>query len=188
VVLADDGADARTLAARCPHAIVIVAGERVIERTASVLRETAFPRQRVIGLAGEPSAARLRSLLASELRVGPAAVNVLVLGGPGARMIVSAPPGVPKERLDDLVEHVRAADDAGAAPVLTGAAAQAVIDAITADSRRVVVCAAQCSGEYGLDGSVVAVPVVLGTPGIERIVEIELDPAQRDALHAAALA
>jgi malate dehydrogenase len=189
VVLADAELplEAAQLAARCPNAVVVVAGEHVLERTAEVLRETAFPRQRVIGLAGEPSAARLRSLLAAELGVWPAAVNVLALGGPGSRLVVSAPSGLPRDRFEAIVEEDRSAGERAAGPALSAAVADAVVDAIACDSRRVIVCAVRCAGEYGIADGVVAAPVVLGADGMQRVVEVALEPQQRAALAAAAV-
>ena len=47
------------------------------------------------------------------------------------------------------------------------------------DKRRVLPCAAQLNGEYGVNGLYVGVPVVLGANGVEKIIEIELDAEEK---------
>src|SRR5260221_5642059 len=49
------------------------------------------------------------------------------------------------------------------------------------DKKRVVPCAAYLNGEYGVKDMYVAVPVVIGSKGVERIVEIELAGKDREA-------
>ena len=56
------------------------------------------------------------------------------------------------------------------------------VDAIMLDEKRVPPCAASLEGEHGIDGLYVGVPVKLGAGGIEQIVELDLDEAERDAL------
>jgi malate dehydrogenase len=49
------------------------------------------------------------------------------------------------------------------------------------DKKRVLPCAAWLTGQYGVTGLYVGVPVVIGTGGVERIVEIELNSPERSA-------
>ena len=63
-----------------------------------------------------------------------------------------------------------------------GAAAAQMVDAIVLDEKRVLPCTAYLEGEYGIDGLYMGVPVVLGSKGIERIVELDLDDAEQQAL------
>ena len=69
-----------------------------------------------------------------------------------------------------------------------GAAAAQMVDAIMLDEKRVLPCTAYLEGEYGIDGLYMGVPVKLGAGGIEAIVELELDEAEREALAASAAA
>jgi malate dehydrogenase len=61
-----------------------------------------------------------------------------------------------------------------------------MVDAIVLDEKRVLPCTAYLEGEYGIDGLYMGVPVVLGSKGVERIVELDLDDAERRALAASA--
>jgi malate dehydrogenase len=60
------------------------------------------------------------------------------------------------------------------------------VTAMVLDERRVLPCTAFLEGEYGIDGLYMGVPVVLGSSGIERIVELDLDDAEQQALRASA--
>jgi malate dehydrogenase len=57
-----------------------------------------------------------------------------------------------------------------------------MVEAVVKDKKRLVPCAAYCDKEYGVGGYFVGVPVVLGTGGVERIVELSLLPTERAAL------
>ena len=59
-----------------------------------------------------------------------------------------------------------------------------MVDAVVLDEKRVLPCTAYLEGEYGIDGLYMGVPVVLGAGGIERIVELDLDEAEQQALKA----
>jgi malate dehydrogenase len=61
-----------------------------------------------------------------------------------------------------------------------------MVDSIVLDEKRVLPCTAYLEGEYGIDGLYMGVPVVLGSKGIERIVELDLDDAEQQALKASA--
>ena len=69
---------------------------------------------------------------------------------------------------------------------VTEQVAAASPDAIVLDEKRVLPCTAYLEGEYGIDGLYMGVPVVLGSRGIERIVELDLDDAEQQALKASA--
>jgi hypothetical protein len=164
VAILGEGAGEREhaqLALHCPDAVAVVTGARPLERTVAALRETEFPRARVIGVAGAPSAARLRARLAADEGVSPASVVL--------------PP-----------DWVTAGDEDPPGPALAAALAGEVLDAVLDDSRRVVLCAVRCDGEYGIDGAVVAAPVVLGAGGVRRIVEVALDDASLRRLRSSA--
>ena len=69
----------------------------------------------------------------------------------------------------------------GSAFYAPAASAIAMAEAYLKDKKRVLPCAALLEGQYGLDGLYVGVPVVIGAGGIERIVEIQLEPAEQAA-------
>jgi len=57
-----------------------------------------------------------------------------------------------------------------------------MVEAIIKDKRRILPCAAYCQKEYGVAGYFVGVPCILGKGGVESIVEVELDAAERKLL------
>src|SRR5438045_8021914 len=70
----------------------------------------------------------------------------------------------------------------GSAFYAPSAAVAEMVDAIVFDQKRVLPCAALCQGEFGINDLFVGVPCRLGAEGLEEIVQIELEDAERDAL------
>ena len=180
----------------CPDAFVIVI-TNPLDAMVGVMRQvTGFPAARVVGMAGVLDSARFRYFLAEEFDVSVEDVTAFVLGGHGDTMVplvrYSTVAGIPlpdlvkmgwttQEKLDAIVQRTR---DGGAEIVgllKTGSAfyapassAIAMAEAYLKDKKRLLPCAAHLTGQYGVDGIYVGVPVVIGAGGVERIVEIEL--------------
>ena len=184
---------------RSPDAIVIVVTNPLDAMCHVAFDTTQFPRQRVIGMAGILDSARFRTFLAWELGVSVRDVTGFVLGGHGDTMVpvvsYTNVAGIPvrqrisDDRLEEIVQRTRDGGaevgkllQKGSAFYAPAAAVAEMVDAIVFDQKRVLPCAALCQGEYGIDGLFVGVPVRLGAEGIEEIVEIELDDAERDQL------
>src|SRR5436305_10391383 len=184
---------------RSPDSIVIVVTNPLDAMCHVAFDTTSFPRQRVLGMAGILDSARFRTFLAWELGVSARDVTGFVLGGHGDTMVpvvsYSNVAGVPVRqkisdaRLEEIVQRTR---DGGAEVVkllqkgsafyAPAAAVAEMVDSIVLDQKRVLPCAALCQGEFVIDGLFVGVPVRLGAEGIEEIVEIELDDAERQEL------
>ncbi len=167
------------------------------------LRETGFPRERIIGMAGLLDTSRFKLFIARELGINPREVDALVLGGHGDLMVpcvsLASARGkplsglLPAETIDALVKRTR---DGGAEIVnllKTGSAYYApgesiaeMVEAMVKDHGRPLPCTAYLEGEYGLDGVYCGVPCVLGPAGLSRIVELPLSERDRQALHASA--
>lgn len=193
------------IAARSPDAVVIVVTNPLDAMCHVTLATTEFPRQRVIGMAGILDSARFRTFLAWELGVSAKDVTGFVLGGHGDTMVPvisnTNVAGIPvRELLDErrLEEVVARTRDGGAEVVgllqsgsafyAPAAAVAEMVDAIVLDRKRVLPCAALCQGEYGFEDLFVGVPVKLGAAGVEEIIGIELDEAERTALKRSAQA
>ena len=191
------------IAERSPDAVVIVVTDPVEAMCHVVYDATAFPRERVVGMGGIVDSARLRVLLASELRVSARDVEAVVLGGRGELMVPvlssTTVAGVPVAqlvapgRLAAIVERARDGEaelgrllGSGSASAAPAAGVLAMVDAIVLDQRRVLPCAALCRGDYGLDGVFAGVPVRLGGDGIEEIVALDLAGDERDGLRRSA--
>jgi malate dehydrogenase len=91
-----------------------------------------------------------------------------------------------KEKLEAIIDRTRKGGGeivnllkTGSAFYAPAASAIAMAESFLKDKRRVLPCAAMLAGEYGVDGLYIGVPVVIGANGVEKIVEIELDPAEK---------
>ncbi len=188
-----------------PDAIVIIVSNPldVMSYVAKVV--TGFPKERVLGMAGVLDTARYRSFIALELGVSVESVQALVLGGHGDSMVplprLTTVGGVPltelvsKERIDAIVKRTAGGGGEIVALLKTGSAYYApaastveMVESILRDKKKVLPCAAYLEGQYGISGSFVGVPVLLGARGIERIFEVRLQDDELRALQASAAA
>ena len=166
---------------------------------AEVLRPAASTM--VVGMAGVLDSARFRYFLADEFNVSVEDVTAFVLGGHGDTMVplvrYSAVAGIPlpdlvkmgwttAARLDAIVDRTRNGGGeivsllkTGSAFYAPAASAIAMAESYLRDKKRVLPAAAWLNGEYGVKDLYVGVPVVIGSKGVERMVEIELNGAER---------
>ena len=186
-----------------PDAIIVMVSNP-LDVMAWVAKDvTGFPRERVIGMAGVLDTARYRTFIAMEADVSVEDVQALVLGGHGDTMVplvsyttVSGIPLtqlLPRDRIDQLIDRTRKGGaeivgylKTGSAYYAPSSAAVQMVEAIVRDKRRILPCAAYLEGEYGLDGLFVGVPCKLGEGGLREILEVELSPEEREALHRSA--
>ena len=162
------------------------------------LREfSGLPHNKVVGMAGVLDSARFRHFLAEEFNVSVRDVTAFVLGGHGDTMVpvveYSTVAGIPitdlikmgwttKEKIDAIVQRTRSGGGeivgllkTGSAYYAPAASAISMAESYLKDQKRVLPCAAHLSGQYGVDGLYVGVPVVIGADGVERIAEIALN-------------
>ncbi len=184
--------------ATSPEAVVIVVSNPLDAMVQRAQQVTGFPHSRVLGQAGVLDTARYRTFLAMELGVSVEDVTALLMGGHGDTMVPLASctsvGGIPvtqlikPERLEEIIQRTRDGGaeivgllKTGSAYYAPAAATAQMVEAIVRDKKRVLPCAAYCDKEYEVGGYYVGVPVVLGTDGVERIIEIELTSAERTA-------
>jgi malate dehydrogenase len=189
---------AENLRTRCPDAFVIVVSNPLDAMVYAMKEGTGFPAERVVGMAGILDSARLALFLAREAGVAVKDVRAMVLGGHGDTM-VPVPSyctinGIPARQLvsaEKFVAVVERTRNGGAEVVkLMGtsayyapaASAIAMARAFLHDEKRLIPCAAFLRGEYGYRDLYIGVPVVLGGRGVEKIVEIALDPGEKQML------
>jgi len=189
------------IAANAPNAFVICI-TNPLDAMVWALREfSGLPKEKVCGMAGILDSARFRHFLADEFKVSVKDVTAFVLGGHGDTMVplirYSTVAGIPladlvemgwttQEKLDAIVQRTR---DGGAEIVgllKTGSAFYApaasaieMAEAYLKDQKRVLPCAANVDGAYGLNGMYVGVPTVIGAGGIEKVIEIKMDSAEK---------
>lgn len=183
------------IAAHCPDAFVIVVCNPLDAMVHVLAKTTQFPSQRIVGMAGALDSARYRYFLACELNVCVDDIHCVLMGGHGDDMVplprFTSVSGIPiaqfldDARIADIVERTRKGGieivnllgySAYYAPA---AGAVKMAEAILRDIRGVFSCSAYCRDEYGVGGYFVGVPAVLGQRGVERIVELDLDDAEK---------
>src|SRR5258706_9426709 len=181
-----------------PRAILIIVTSPLDAMCHVALQASGCPRERVIGMAGVLDSARFRTFIARELGVSVADTHAFVLGGHGDTMVplprYSTVAGIPitellsAERVQALVERTANGGAEIVALLKTGSAFYApaaatfeMVEAILLDRKRVLPCATYLTGEYGVDGLFVGVPVVLGAAGMERGIEIKPSADEQSA-------
>ena len=174
-----------------PNATVIVVSNPLDVMTYLASVKLGFPKNKVMGMAGVLDSARFRCFIAMELGVSMRDVDATVLGGHGDDMVplvrYAAVAGIkvedllPKDKLDALVARTRN----GGAEIVSllktssayyapSAATVDMVHAILNNEKRVLSCAAWCTGQYGVNDMFVGVPCVLGKNGVEKIIELKL--------------
>ena len=188
-----------------PNCILIIVSNPLDAMCQVALRESGFPKERVIGMAGVLDSARMACFLAEALNCSVENINAFVLGGHGDTMVplprYSTCAGIPITELlpADTIDKINARMASGGAEIVallkTGSAYYApsaatvdMCEAILKDKKKILPCAAYLEGEYGVNGLFVGVPVKLGAKGIEQIIEVGLTSEERAALHKSAAA
>ena len=184
---------------RSPDAILLIVTNPLDAMAQHALKVSGLPAERVVGMAGILDTARYRTFLAQELDVSVDVVQAYVLGGHGDTMVPTVGPttvgGVPvtsliaEQRLNEIVQRTR---DGGAEIVgllRTGSAYYApsasivqMVESILLDKKQILPCTAYLTGQYGINGLYVGVPVKLGAGGVEEIVEFDLTAEEQAAL------
>ena len=186
-----------------PNAFVICITNPLDAMVWALQKFSGLPTNKVIGMAGVLDSSRFVHFIADELKVSVEDINAFVLGGHGDTMVplarYSTVAGIPltdivkmgwmsKEKLDAIIQRTR---DGGAEIVgllKTGSAfyapatsAIAMAESYLKDKKRVLPAAAYLDGQYGVKGTYVGVPVVIGAGGAEKIIEISLNSAEQKA-------
>jgi malate dehydrogenase len=191
------------IAKYAPEAFVICITNPLDVMVWALQRYSGLPGNKVIGMAGVLDSARFRHFLAEEFNVSVEDVTAFVLGGHGDTMVpltrYSTVAGIPvpdlvqmrwttQQRIDQIVQRTRDGGaeivgllKTGSAYYAPATAAITMAESYLKDKKRVLPCAAQLSGQYGVDNLYVGVPVVIGAQGVERIVEIKLDSEEKAA-------
>ncbi|MGO8800794.1 MAG: malate dehydrogenase [Roseiarcus sp.] len=184
-----------------PDAFVICITNPLDAMVWALQKASGLPANKVVGMAGVLDSSRFRHFLAEEFKVSVEDVTAFVLGGHGDDMVpsvrYSTVAGIPlpdlirmgwttQARLDAMVERTRKGGGeivnllkTGSAFYAPAASAIAMAESYLKDQRRVLPCAARLTGQYGVNDMYVGVPVVIGAGGVERIVEIALDDAEK---------
>ena len=183
-----------------PNAFVICITNPLDAMVWALQKACGLPSNKVVGMAGVLDSARFRWFLAEEFNVSVEDVTAFVLGGHGDDMVpsvrYSTVAGIPlpdlvkmgwttQEKIDAIVKRTRGGGEivnllkTGSAFYAPASSAIAMAESYLRDKRRVLPCAAYLNGQYGVKDMYVGVPVVIGSNGVEKIVEITLDDAEK---------
>ncbi len=187
----------------CQGAFVIVITNPLDAMVYAMQQVTGFPTHMVCGMAGVLDSARLRYFLADALDMSVSNIQAMVLGGHGDTMVpltsTAVAGGVPveelldKETLDAIIARTRKAGGeivgllkTGSAFYSPAASAIQMAEAYLKDKKTVLPAAAWLDGEYGYKGIYLGAPTVIGTGGIERVIDLPLSDDEKAALDVSA--
>ena len=195
---------AASIAKYCPRAFVICITNPLDAMVQLLREESQLPYSRVVGMAGILDSARFNFFLSEKLQVSSDCIQSLMLGSHGDTMVpllrYTTVSGIPLEFFvrtgwltqEDIQELVQRTRNAGAeivqclktlsASLAPGAGAIEIAEAYLYDKKKLLCCAAYVSNCYGVDGFYIGVPVIIGKGGVERIVEVELNDEEKQAL------
>ncbi|MDR7145676.1 malate dehydrogenase [Rhizobium sp. BE258] len=186
-----------------PNAFVICITNPLDAMVWALQKFSGLPANKVVGMAGVLDSSRFRLFLSKEFNVSVQDVTAFVLGGHGDTMVplarYSTVGGIPltdrvtmgwvtKERLEEIIQRTRDGGaeivgllKTGSAYYAPAASAIEMAESYLKDKKRVLPCAAQLTGQYGVKDMYVGVPTVIGAGGVERVIEIDLNKAEKEA-------
>ena len=186
-----------------PESVIIVVTNPMDVMAHIAWKISGFSSKKVIGMGGVLDCARLRTFISLELGVSPEDVEAIILGGHGDQMVpmprFTTVKGIPitelldKNRIDEIMLRAKNGGaeivsllKTGSAYYAPAAATCQMVKSIILDERRTLPCSAYLDGKYGVSGLFVGVPVVLGSGGVQRVIELELTDEERVQLNKSA--
>ncbi|MBA3823912.1 MAG: malate dehydrogenase [Ktedonobacterales bacterium] len=186
-----------------PDTILIVVTNPLDAMVQLAYHVSKFPKGRVIGMAGVLDTARFRTFIAQEVGASVRDVQAYVMGGHGDTMVpllslttvagVPVTDLIPADRLASIVQRTRDGGaeivnllKTGSAFYAPSASVLAMVDSIMYDKKQILPCSVLLNGEYGIHDLFVGVPAKLGSGGVEQVVEVKLNDADRAALQRSA--
>ena len=191
---------ANNIKKQAPNSFVIVISNPLDAMVYAFHKVSEFNKNQVVGMAGALDSGRFRTFIAMETGYSVQDITCMVLGGHGDTMVpitrLGTIGGVPLEsiisqkRLDEIVERTRFAGGEivklfgnGSAFYAPAQSAIEMAESYLKDKKRVIPCASLCEGEFGIDGFFIGVPTVIGSGGVEKILEFDLHDDEKAALN-----
>lgn len=179
-----------------PDTVMIVVSNPMDTMTYLVHKTSSLPKNKIIGMGGALDSARFKYNISQALDCPPSDVDGMVIGGHSdtgmvpltrlaTRNSVPVSAFISKDELEKVSEDTKVGGatltkllgtSAWYAP---GAAVSALVQAIACDQKKMFPCSVLLNGEYGLSDLCIGVPAIIGKNGLEKIVEIELDEAEK---------
>jgi malate dehydrogenase len=182
-----------------PDAIIVIVSNPLDVMTYCAFLAAKVDSKKVFGMAGILDTARYRAFIASELNCSPKDIQAVLMGGHGDTMVplprYTTVGGIPvtelisEEKLNAIVERTKTGGGeivnllGTSAWYAPGAAAAQMVEAIVRDQKRIFPVCALLNGEYGMKDIYLGVPVKLGKNGIEQIIELQLNDAEKELLN-----
>ena len=178
-----------------PNAVIVVVSNPLDVLCYCAWKNSGFPSNRVMGMSGQLDVARYKSFIAETLNVSTKDIQALILGGHGKSMVpmprYTTIGGIPIRNLlsEEKVQEAIHRTQLGGEEIINylgrsgwfaaGAAVCEMVEAMICNQRRVFTACAYLNGEYGYEDIYLGVPVVLGRNGVEKVIELELDPEDK---------
>jgi malate dehydrogenase len=182
---------ANNIKEKAPNSFVIVISNPLDAMVYAFYKVSGFPKNQVVGMAGALDSARFRTFIAMETGFSVQDVTCMVLGGHGDTMVpitrLATVGGVPvtdlisSERLKEIEDRTRVAGGEivklfgnGSAFYAPAQSAIEMAESYLRDKKRVIPCASLCEGEFGVNGYFIGVPTVIGSDGVEKVLEFSI--------------
>jgi malate dehydrogenase len=179
-----------------PNAIIVVVSNPMDTMTYLAKQTSGLPKHRIIGMGGALDSARFRYFLSQALGVPSSEVDGMVIGGHGDTTMIpltrlASYKGVPVSQLlsAEELDQIKASTMVGGATLTAmlgtsawyapGAAVSALVQSIVCDQKKMMPCCVALDGEYGQSDICIGVPVILGKSGWEKIVNLDLNDAEK---------
>jgi malate dehydrogenase len=180
-----------------PNAIIVVVSNPMDTMTYLAAKATGLPKNRIIGMGGALDSARFKYRLSEALACPASDVSGMVIGGHGDTTMIplirlASYTGTPVSNFlsAEKLEEVSQATMVGGATLTKllgtsawyapGAAVSTLVQSILCDQKKMIPCSVLLDGEYGQKDICVGVPVIVGKNGVEKIVELDLNAAEKE--------
>ncbi|MFN3942898.1 MAG: malate dehydrogenase [Flavobacterium sp.] len=187
---------AENILAHSPNAIIVVVSNPMDTMTYLALKATGLPKNRIIGMGGALDSSRFKTYLSQALNKPANDIHAMVIGGHGDTTMIpltrlAAYNGVPVSEFlsEEQLAKVAADTMVGGATLTSllgtsawyapGASVAFLVDSILNDQKRMIPCSVMLEGEYGQSDICIGVPCIIGKNGLEQIVEIDLNDAEK---------
>ena len=180
-----------------PKSKLVIVSNPLDAMVYTALKVTNFPRNQIIGMAGILDSARMSHFILEKVGYGAGQIESSVMGGHGDDMVplpnystvagVALPEILSKSDINDIVEKTKNGGlqivkllETGSAYYAPAHATSLMVEAILHNKRKIYPCAVMLEGEYGYENIVGGVPVMLGSNGIEKVIELNLNDEQKE--------
>lgn len=187
---------AENLLQHSPNAIFVIVSNPMDTMTYLAYKSLGLPKNRIIGMGGALDSSRFRTYLSLALDKPANDISAMVIGGHGDTTMIpltrlASYNGIPvsqflsQEQLDKV-----AADTMVGGATLTGllgtsawyapgASVAYLVDSILNDQKKMIACSVFVEGEYGQNDICIGVPCIIGKNGVEEIIDIKLNEAEK---------